>query len=224
MKRPLVMLAVGLFMVVCNNPVNNNPVNNNPENSAFTDSRDGKKYRTIKIGTQTWFAENLNYAGSGGDIGACYDNNPNNCVKYGRLYNWSEAMGCNFADDSCDYTEQGICPEGWHIPSREEWIMLINFVGGASIAGTKLKARKGWNSYEGEDGNGTDEFSFSAIPAGTKRFNFLQNYEEFHNIDYISVWYGEPMGLFIAAAYTQGILFESLRDYSDFFSLRCIKN
>ncbi len=108
----------------------------------------GKTYKTVKIGTQIWMAENLNYAGPNGDIGRYYDNDPANGEKYGRLYAWEEAMK--------------VCPEGWHLPSKEEWEILMNFAGGEKIAGKKLKAKDGWF----EDGNGTDDYGFSALPGG----------------------------------------------------------
>ena len=99
----------------------------------------GQTYRTIQIGSQIWMAENLNYntAGSG-----CYSNNSGNCATYGRLYNW--------------HTASAVCPDGWHLPSDEEWTILTNFIG--SNAGTKLKVENGWN--------GTDDYGFSALPGG----------------------------------------------------------
>jgi len=108
----------------------------------------GKTYRTVKIGTQIWMAENLNYAGPNGDIGRYYDNDPANGEKYGRLYTWNEAME--------------VCPPGWHLPSAREWLTLADFAGGEKIAGMKLKAKSGWN----EKGNGTDDYGFSALPGG----------------------------------------------------------
>ena len=114
--------------------------------STFVDSRDGKRYKKVTIGTQTWMAENLNFAADGSK---CYGNNESNCTQYGRLYNWSTAMVA--------------CPGGWHLPSNEEWTALTDFVGGAATAGTKLKARDGWN----EDGNGTNDFGWSALPGGS---------------------------------------------------------
>jgi len=111
----------------------------------FTDSRDGKKYKTIKIGNQTWMAENLNYNASGS---VCYNNNSGYCQIYGRLYNWYAALSA--------------CPSGWHLPSYNEWEVLSKAVGGEYVAGKKLKAKSGWNN----NGNGTDEFSFSALPGG----------------------------------------------------------
>ncbi|MDR2581108.1 MAG: hypothetical protein LBC85_08970 [Fibromonadaceae bacterium] len=128
------------------------------------DSRDGKTYKTVVVGSQTWMAENLNYEVSGS---ACYDNNPSNCVTYGRLYNWATAMGlastCN--SSSCasqvQSMQQGVCPVGWHLPNSAEWTALMNHVG--SNAGTKLKANSNlWLS----NGSGTDDFGFSALPGG----------------------------------------------------------
>jgi uncharacterized protein (TIGR02145 family) len=143
----------------------------NPSNSGgYTGSYgsvsySGKTYKTIKIGTQTWFAENLNYAVAGSK---CYDNDPANCVKYGRLYDWSTAMAlpssCNESDCLVGQIQpkRGICPSGWHIPSYAEWNVLVTAAGGSSTAGTKLKATSGWNSGR----NGTDEYGFSALPGG----------------------------------------------------------
>jgi uncharacterized protein (TIGR02145 family) len=122
------------------------------QKGTFTDPRDKKKYNTVKIGDQTWFAENLNYSGTASNTeGACYDNKPANCTKYGRLYTW------NFL----------ICPKGWHAPNKEEWQKLIDFAGGKEEAGKNLKAKNGWDKHEGNPGNGVDKFGFAALPGGT---------------------------------------------------------
>jgi uncharacterized protein (TIGR02145 family) len=110
---------------------------------AFIDKRDGKTYKTVKIGNQVWMAENLAYNAQGS---VCYDNDPANEAKYGRLYDWE--------------TAKKSCPEGWHLPSDEEWQMLIDFVG--EDAGKKLKAKSGW----ADNGNGTDKHGFTALPGG----------------------------------------------------------
>lgn len=125
----------------------------------FTDSRDGKKYRAVKMGSQIWMAENLNYDVPGSK---CYDNNPDNCNKYGKLYDWEMAMKA--------------CPNGWHLPNNEEWASLYRFADGTSgtdipyespTAGKYLKATSGWTDSDGNPaGNGEDKFSFSALPGG----------------------------------------------------------
>jgi len=114
-----------------------------PVITTFIDSRDGKTYKKVTIGSQTWMAENLNYEAGG----SCYSNNSANCETYGRLYNWG--------------TARTVCPSGWHLPSHAEWTILTDYVG-SNTAGTKLKATSGWN----ENGNGTDDYGFSALPGG----------------------------------------------------------
>jgi len=138
------------------------------ENSVYQASVKGNSisnYRTVVIGTQTWMAENLDYAVEGSK---CHDNNAVNCNAYGRLYDWATAMAlpssCNSGTCSSQIQikHRGVCPSGWHIPSNAEWNTLTTYVG--SSAGTKLKATSGWNDYP--SGNGTDEFGFSALPGG----------------------------------------------------------
>jgi uncharacterized protein (TIGR02145 family) len=128
-------------------------------------SHGGQSYKTVRIGNQTWMAENLNYDASGS---VCYKNDPANCAKYGRLYDWATAMAlpssCNHnsCSNQVSSKHRGICPSGWHIPSDEEWITLVYYVGGPSTAGTKLKATSGWSN----NGNGTDTYGFAALPGG----------------------------------------------------------
>ena len=91
--------------------------------SSFTDSRDGKTYRTVVIGEKTWMAENLNFQ-TGNSW--CYDNNNAHCNTYGRLYDWN--------------TARNACPAGWRLSTRQDWTDLVNAVGGRSNAGTALKS------------------------------------------------------------------------------------
>ncbi len=114
----------------------------------FTDSRDGYKYKTVKIGGKTWMAQNLNYQ-TGNSW--CYDDDNSNCDKYGRLYDWT--------------TAKTACPKGWRLPSREDWNALVTAAGG-NVAGKALKSTSGWN----KNGNGTDEFGFSALPGGFRYY------------------------------------------------------
>ena len=143
----------------------------NCEYGTLLDERDNQVYKTVQIGEQIWMAENLNY---GTANSYCYNGNSANCTKYGRLYTWAAAMdsagtwsangkGCGY-NETCSptYPVRGVCPEGWHLPTQTEWNTLFTAVGGSSVAGKKLKSTSGWNS----SGNGTDAFSFSALPAG----------------------------------------------------------
>jgi uncharacterized protein (TIGR02145 family) len=118
----------------------------------FCDVRDGKKYVYVKIGEQTWMAENLNYDASDSK---CYDNSEANCETYGKLYNWATAMNNSASSTANPSGVRGICPTGWHLPSATEWGVLGNDT-------KKLKATSGWNN----NGNGTDDYGFSALPGG----------------------------------------------------------
>jgi len=136
----------------------------------ITDSRDNKTYKTTAIGEQVWMAENLNYDASGSK---CYDNEESNCDKYGRLYSWATAMDIPSSYNDSRYNPssstkyRGICPENWHIPNDADWNVLMRFVDSScsgnncDVAGTKLKAKNGWNTISG---NGTDDYGFSALP------------------------------------------------------------
>jgi uncharacterized protein (TIGR02145 family) len=119
---------------------------------SYEDVRDGKTYKAITIGYQTWMAENMNYAGqANAELGKCYNSSAPNCARYGRLYDWE--------------TANEVCPEGWHLPSREEWTELVFAAGIEATAGAALKAKSGWESHEFY-GKGTDRFGFAALPGG----------------------------------------------------------
>ena len=166
----------------------------NPEINYGTmmDERDGKIYKTVKIGDQTWMAENLNYSDSVKTPSLkgkswCYKNDEKYCDVAGRLYTWAAAIdSVKFANDDdnprdcgngekCIFSDtvHGICPPGWHLPDTTEWVALFMAVGGQSTdhpgestAGYIIKTQRGWNDYKGISGNGSDAFGFSALPAG----------------------------------------------------------
>ena len=127
---------------------------------------ESQTYKTVAIGTQTWLAENLNYAPNTGTFISC---NTYDCSTYGRLYDWSTAMSlpssCNSStcSNQIQSKHRGICPNGWHIPSNDDWDKLMNYVGGSSTAGMYLKSTSGWYN----NGNGTDQYRFSALPSGS---------------------------------------------------------
>jgi uncharacterized protein (TIGR02145 family) len=122
----------------------------------FTDVRDNKRYKVIIMGKMIWMADNLNYSAK---ESFCYDNKPENCDKYGRLYDWDLA--------------QTICPFPWRLPSDEDWMHLIESTGNSKIAGEKLKSKQYWT--------GTDNYGFSALPGG---FTKAQGFTEKDDIGY----------------------------------------
>jgi uncharacterized protein (TIGR02145 family) len=173
--------------------------------SSFTDKRDGKVYKTIEIGSQTWFAENLNYAAKSS---MCYENKEANCAKYGRLYNWETALTA--------------CPAGTHLPADDEWETLVDNVGGTKIAGKKLKSTKGWKKFTGYSGNGTDNYGFSALPGGLGYSDV-----EFRFVGEDGNWWSETEEESTSAYYwnisrTSGLVNWYQRKKSDLRSVRCV--
>lgn len=140
------------------------------------DPRDGRVYKTVQIGEQRWFAENLRFKVKGS---YCYDNKDYNCETYGRLYNWAMArMLVDFYNNvSIKKIKQinrihDICPMGWHIPSNKEWKTMKAFVGKKGISdgvGISLKSTEKW-AKEMRIPEGKDEFGFNALPAGERYF------------------------------------------------------
>ena len=128
-----------------------------PQQDTLKDSRDGKIYKTIKIGTQTWMAENLNYKTT--------DSWCNQCETYGRLYTYASALNA--------------CPYGWHLPSDTEWTTLTDYLGGEKTAGSKLKETGNTHWFK-LNKDATNETSFTALPAGVRdldgTFNSIGNY------------------------------------------------
>ena len=157
-----------------------------PSFGTLTDKRDGQTYRTVKIGQQTWMAQNLNYLPKTGNHW-CYDNRADNCAKYGRLYDWVTAMRIETHYNRSEYRNgnvqhQGICPKDWHIPALWEWDILAKTAGNVRVAGnvkwvgeyggirwfgacSVLKAKSGWDK---DFVNSTDDLGFSALPGGQR--------------------------------------------------------
>lgn len=135
---------------------------------SFIDARDGQSYRTVKIGEQTWMAENLAYALPGS---ICRDDNPVNCEKYGRLYTWTQAIArpddeCGFGNECYVPREplQGVCPDGWFLPDSSDWTQLMSFVeantaGETVVESLMAKDQPEWNEYV----TPTDRFGFAAL-------------------------------------------------------------
>ena len=130
----------------------------------FTDPRDGNVYKTVKIGNQVWMAENFRYKTSSGCW--AYKDDASNVNIYGYLYDWDSAMS--------------VCPAGWHIPSIEEFGILIETLGGDKVAGNAIKSTTGWQPKE----NITNSSGFNALPSGYRTYNGL-----FFEINYSTGWW-----------------------------------
>jgi uncharacterized protein (TIGR02145 family)/uncharacterized repeat protein (TIGR02543 family) len=149
----------------------------------FVDKRDGNIYTTVKIGIQTWMAENLNLNIADGAGSWCYGNSLDSCAKYGRLYDWPTAMAGKAGSKKEPSGVRGVCPEGWHLPSQGEWAELDKYVDDGKYfpgAASKLKSKHGWTGYKDENGNGGDDYGFSALPGGRRNadegFNSAGNF------------------------------------------------
>jgi len=167
---------------------------------SYTDTRDNKTYKTLQLDNQIWMAENLNYEANGSK---CYDNEPENCQKYGRLYDWGTAMKS--------------CPSGWRLPSNADWDVLVKAVGGKETAGKILKATSGWN----RDGNGFDAIGFSALPGGYYWDNRFGTVGEDGN------WWSATDGGYIANMdYVSTKVYYGGSTYNEahLFSVRCVQD
>ncbi|MCL2283841.1 MAG: hypothetical protein FWC26_11055 [Fibromonadales bacterium] len=183
----------------------------------LNDARDGKQYKTVVIGTQTWMAENLNYNATGS---LCYNNSPSNCDKYGRLYNLFIALDVEVGAYENDKEYQGICPSGWHIPIRAEWQIFSDYVDetiGTIESELTLRTTTGWSAGL----NGTDDFGFSALPGG---WNYLSDGNSFHDGGLGGFWW------FTDGAFLIG--YDGIMDnfylgdgwYLNALSVRCLKD
>ena len=212
-------------------------LNPNVNYGEMTDSRDGQVYKTVKIGNQVWMAQNLNYADSVKTPSLkgkswCYNDSTEYCEKYGRLYMWAAAIdSVKLATDKDNPVDcgngklcgligplQGVCPDGWHLPSYGEWNALFTEVGGLSVARNVLKSLSGWNN----NNNGSDAFGFSAFPVG-----FWSGKGGFTNAGYsASFWSSMEESKFNAYDVDIGFLRDNVdlvsgKNYG--FSIRCLK-
>lgn len=183
--------------------------------STFTDARDGKTYKSIKIGTQEWMAENLAYKTASGSWE--YSEVVEYGTTYGRLYTWDAAKLA--------------VPNGWHLPTDAEWKQLELELGMSKSAadgsegrgtneGGKLKTKTGW----AENGNGTDEVGFLALPGG-----FFANSGSFLAAKWYGYWWSATETNSSSAWFRLLVANDSKihRKFSfkgDGYSVRCVKN
>jgi len=189
-------------------------------NVVFTDTRDNEDYKWVKIGNQIWMAENLNYYTTSGSW--CYDNKESNCNTYGRLYNWE--------------TAKIVCPDGWHLPTDEEWKELEIYLGmsikeskkiffrGTDV-GRKLK-ESGIKHWKAPNEDSTNESGFSALPGGYRNnigtYKAMSAYASFWSStkDYNSGAWGRRLTYDRSEVYRNGYGGHKKGG----FSVRCVRN
>ena len=181
------------------------PVPGSASADFFRDIRDGQVYKTVTIGDQVWMAKNLNYEMAGS---YCYNNNASNCMRYGRLYTWDAAMNA--------------CPDGWHLPTYDELVSLIENASGQFLAGGVLKSKGGWKKCRHCD-IADDMYGFSALPTG------VMNEDGFFDkiFEYVFLWSATETESnqipYMGFANVSSVAMLLLGNKNKGFSVRCVK-
>ena len=176
------------------------------ETGSFTDARDGKVYKTVKIDDQVWMGENLAFKTESG----CwvYDDIKDYVKTHGYLYSWEAATTA--------------CPDGWHLPSMQDWWYLSNYLGGDEVSGGKLK-QTGTISWKGPNTSATNLSGFTALSSGRSgdtNMEFIGNKTFFWtNVDDddVTSWCAELSS-------SSGALSLYPTGKKDGYSVRCLKN
>jgi len=192
---------------------------------------DGNQYETIQIGEQLWMAENLKvthynngdpitHITNNGDWGSfdegqygIYNNEPTNADTYGNLYNWA------VVDD-----DRGVCPEGWHVPTDDEWTVLTDYLGGWQVAGGKMK-EAGLEHWNSPNIGATNESGFNGLPSGFRGLNSGSYYPiGLFGYFWSSSEYGSGSAWGRWLHYTNTNVSRNLTDKRIGFSVRCVRN
>jgi len=235
-------IVSSVMLISCEKDDNIEPSGGTLEAGTFTDNRDSKTYKWVKIGEQVWMAENLAYTGSGiqhitdknewknnfdYDAWCYYEYNENYGNIYGVLYQWEAAKWA--------------CPKGWHLPTAEEWTQLENYlkenaysydgvVGNTGIA-KSLATNSGWDVSDNQGAIGNSDFSeyrnktgFSALPSGRR-----SSYSDFSGLRYSCAWWSATeydsssvykRGLSYSTAVVSRKSYRKLNGYS----VRCVRD
>lgn len=196
----------------------------------FHDGRDGKNYRTVQIGDQCWFAENLNYGtridgsldqtDNGTTEKYCYDDLESNCDVYGGMYQWEEVMAYQ---DTILAPNQGICPYGWHVPTSDDWQDLTYELGSDYTARGGLLKETGTTHWQSPNTGATNTTRFTAIGAGRRTSS---GFKQLHMYAYFwsSVSYSPFTAGLRRVDYDDAGYYMEINDITYGHSVRCVKN
>jgi uncharacterized protein (TIGR02145 family) len=204
----------------------------------ITDVRDGKTYSTVQIGTLCWMAQNLNIGTridgltnqtQNGTLEKwCYNDNETSCNTYGALYQWDEMMNYLPAE-----VTQGVCPNGWHLPSEAEWCTMSTYIdatvdcaafgSSGTDAGGKMK-ETGTTHWLPPNEGANNSSGFTALPGG-----YGIDYNIFNNIGNLGYFWSSTQNdgttawsrVLISSAVT---VFKFNMNKSYGYSVRCIKD
>ncbi len=203
---------------------------------------DGNTYTSVIIGGKEWMAENLkvthypngdpiplvtdntawdNLGNNNTDDAYCYYNNDVNSI-YGALYTYAAAIGDNWEKDLVE--NQGVCPDGWHLPSDAEWTELTDYLGGEAVAGGKLK-EAGTTHWIAPNAGATNESGFTALPGGGR----VGNYGTFFGLGYNGYWWSVTQGnnskAWRRSLYCRNsVVSRYFSNKSPGFSVRCVRD
>jgi uncharacterized protein (TIGR02145 family) len=244
MRKMLCILYAGITLIACQKDNNNNNSGNNTNSTNPITDASGNTYPTVKIGSQVWMAENLRttkytdgsnipvvsnvaewsatYHTSDKKPMMCWYNNDQvtyTANKFGALYNW-------YAISPASNGNKNICPMGWHVPTDEEWTTLINYLGGESVAGGKMKT-VGTQLWQPPNSDATNSSGFSALPSGNRNADGFGG--SFFEINATTAyWTSTDIGPFDSWARSlrydnsNTVRFSANKSYG--YSVRCIKD
>jgi len=225
MKNIILFLFTVTFLYSCSPQDTPNPFN---PLGTFTDSRDGNVYTTVTIGTQVWMKENLAYLPSVVSMGTV-----SYTIPYYYVYGFANSTNVAAAKAKANYTIYGVlynwpaaltaCPDGWHLPSDEEWTQLIDYLGGEDIAGGKMK-EMGTSHWYYPNNGANNQSGFSGLPGGRR-----EGIGYFGDIGYNGYWWSSTVD---SREYAWGLTLYKSVSYVDIFisdkingfSVRCLRD
>jgi uncharacterized protein (TIGR02145 family) len=201
--------------------------NKNDDSGTVTDA-DGNKYKTVVVGDHVWMAENLRTT-------SFQDGTAINLITDNTVWSYSSAAYCWYGNDQSTNEDFGVlynyyavvdsknlCPDGWHIPSSEEWATLIDFAGGSSIAGSKLKENgtKHWFAPNSSE----NSYHFSVLGGGLRdQYGIFDNLGE-NCFFWTSTAYSTDKAWYIVLYNNTSSALNNYWSKYAGFSVRCVKD